>query len=200
MVDVHQARAVDRFELTEFLPGVLAIVRPLEVGPRAVGERHTGAVGHHVPDGGAVLAVAGVLRQVVADPVVEGEASAFHQHVHHGRGDRLGGGVHAERRLRRHRHQFGARWIRGSVSPRVADGAIEDDAAVVAQAQLDRRLHARPVPVLDGTPDALHRGRGQRGVILLADGGHCRKVRRHRDPPVRVGGHDIRCRVAPRCC
>jgi hypothetical protein len=34
--------------------------------------------------------VTGVARQVVADPVVEGERAALDEHVHHRAGDRLG--------------------------------------------------------------------------------------------------------------
>ncbi len=117
VVDVHQARPVDRLQFAEHLAGVLAVVHAVEVRPRPGGERHARAVGHHVPDRGAVLAVAGVGGQVVADPVVEREDAAFDEHVHDGRGDRLGRGVHAERRFRCDRQPFRRRADRRARCP-----------------------------------------------------------------------------------
>ena len=121
VVDVHQARPVQRLQFAELLPGVLAVVHAFEVGPGSAGDRDARAVGHHVPDRGAVLAVAGVGRQVVAHAVVEREFSPFDQHVHDRRRDRLGRRVRAERRFRCDRHLFGVRRIGRRVTPAVAD-------------------------------------------------------------------------------
>ena len=90
-------------------------------------EGNARAVGQHVPDGGAVLAVAGVGRQVLADPVVEREDAALGQQVHDRRRHGLGRGVHAERRLGGHRDLLGVGRIVGSVAPAVADRPVEDD-------------------------------------------------------------------------
>ena len=187
VIDVHQARPVDRLEVAEHLAGVLAVVHALEVGLRARRERDARAVGHHVPDGGAVLAVAGVGRQVVAHPVVEREHPAFDEHVHDRGRHRLGRGVHAERRLRGDRDLLGVRRILGTVAPAVPDRPVQHDLALVPQADLDRRVHARPVPVPCGLPDPLD-GRGvDPGVVLSADRRDGVEV--GGDPDPSVGGH-----------
>jgi len=90
VVDVHQARAVDRSQVTELLLRICMVVRALEVGPWSGRERDTCTVGDHVPDGGAVFTVAGVGRDVLTDPIVEREVAALDEHVDDGRGDRLG--------------------------------------------------------------------------------------------------------------
>src|SRR6185436_2671578 len=71
VVDVHHSRWVDGPQVSEHFTGVFAVVHPLQVGLGTGSEGNARAVGQHVPDGGAVLAVAGVGRQVLADPVVE---------------------------------------------------------------------------------------------------------------------------------
>ena len=175
---------VNRLQFAELAAGVLGVVHPVEVRPRPGRERHARAVGHHVPDRGAVLAVARVGGQVLADPVVEREGAPLDQHVHDGRRDRLGGRERAERRLRGDRHLLRVGRIIGGVAPAVPDRPVQDHLPVVAQAQLDRRVHARRIPVPGRLPDPLDGGRVDLGVVLGADGGDCVEVGRNTDSAV----------------
>src|ERR1700733_9634465 len=84
VVDVHEPRPVQRAQVAELFLRVLVIIGPFEVRPGSGRKRHAGAVSDHVPDRGAVLAVAGVRRYVLADPVVEGELTALDEHGHDG--------------------------------------------------------------------------------------------------------------------
>lgn len=143
-----------------------------------------------------MLAVTGVAGQVIADPVVEGELSAFDEHVHHGRGDRLGRRIHAERGLRAHRHLFAARRVGGAVAACVPDGAVEHHPALVADAQLDGRMQPGPIPVAGGLPDPVERCGIQAGAVFVADGGDGVQV--GGNPDAAGFAHDVRCSVAVR--
>ena len=201
MVNVHPAGPVERPQLGEHLLCVLVIVGALEIGLGPGGKRHACAVGQDVPDRGAVLAVAGVAGQVFAHSVVEGEHSLINQHVDHGRGNALGGRIHAEGCVRRDGDLFGVGGIGRGVAPAVADGAVEDDAPVLPDAQLDRRMHAGPVPVPCRLPDPLDGGfvywRVDFGVVFFTDYRHGVQVYRHPDLAVlRRVPHSLRAYVA----
>ena len=111
---------------------------------------------------------------------------AFDEHVHDGRGDRLGRRVHAERSLGGDGNLFGVGRIVGTVAPAVPDGAVQHDLPVVPQAHLDRRMHAGGVPVPRRRPDPLDGGRVDAGVVLGADVGHGVEVGGDADPAVSV--------------
>ena len=113
--------------------------------------------------------------------------SPLDEHVHDGRGDGLGRGVHAERRVRRDGDLLGVGRIGGRVSPAVADRAVEHDAPVLSDAQLDRRVHAGLVPVARGLPDPFDGGAVDFGVVLFADRRHGVQV--GRDADLAVGCH-----------
>ena len=73
VVDVHQSRPVQRPQLPSCSWAYSWSSARLQVRPGPGGEGHAGAVGQHVPDRGAVLAVTRVAGDVLADPVVERE-------------------------------------------------------------------------------------------------------------------------------
>jgi hypothetical protein len=195
VVDVHQARSVDRPQITELLLRVFVVVRALEVGLGSGGERDARTVGDHVPDGGAVFAMAGVGRDVFADPIIEGELAAFDEHVHDRRGDRLGRRVDAERCIGFDRDLLGVRRVGRSIAPAVPDRPVQHDLAVVSQAHLDRRMHAGLIPVAGGFPDPLDDPRVDPGVVLVADRGYRVEVFWHPDSALRVV-HAVRVRGA----
>ena len=181
MIDVQQTRPVDRFEFAQFLAGVVAVVHPPQIRTWPGCERHTGTVCQHVTDGGALLAVSGVVGQVVADPVVKSERPSFDEHVDHRRADRLGRRVHTERGSGGDRNLLGANRIGGSVAPAVPDRAVEHHSPVVTQTQLDRGLHPGPVPMPRCVPDLFDRDRVECAGFLVADVGDGLEVGRHAD-------------------
>jgi len=143
--------------------------------------------------------VAGVAGQVIADAVVEREASTFDEHVNDGRGDGFGRRIRAERHFGCDRNLFGIGWIIGAVAPAVPDRAVEHDPTVVSQAQLDRRVHPGPIPMPHGLPDPLDGCRVDGGVVLFANRRHGIKV--CRDPDSAVRGHGcFLCKVADKWC
>ena len=200
VVDVHQAGPVDRLHPAQHVAGVLTVVHPFEIGLGPRRERDARTVGHHMTNGGAVLAVAGVIRQVVTHPVLQREGAALDQHVGHRGGDRLGRGVHAERGAGADRDVFGINGIGGSVAPAVADGTIEDHLSVATQADLDGRLHAGGVPVPRGIPDSLHGNGIDLGVIFLGAIGDGLQIDGHTDAALVGHGCSFRSTAARWCC
>jgi hypothetical protein len=71
----------------------------------------------------------------------------------HGR-HRLGGREDVEGRLGGARHLRGVRRVVRAVAGGVPDGAVDQDAALAADAELDRGMDAAAVEALDGLPDA----------------------------------------------
>ncbi len=97
--------------------------------------------------GGVLLAVAAVRRQVAADRVVEMQLALFGQMMHQHGGDRFRGGKQA------HRGLGGEQALAHRVG--VADCPVQEHAAPAAQAQRDARAHAAPVEPPRGPPDRL---------------------------------------------
>ena len=80
---------------------------------------------------------------------------------------------------------------RRGVAPAVPDRPVEHDFAVVPQAELDRRVHSRLIPVPGGLPDPFD-GRGvDAGVVFVADRGDGLKICRDADRALQVilAGH-----------
>ena len=196
MVDVHQTGPVNGFEFAEPGPGVVAVVHPPNIRTRPRREGHTGAVGHDVTDRGAFLAVPGVARQVIADPVVERERPALDEHVNHGGTDRLGCRVHTERGVGADWNPVGIGGIVGAVAPGVSDRPVEHHGSVVSQAELDCGLHPGAVPVPRCFPDPVDRRGIEAAGVFGADGGDGIEVAR--DSDASVASHCCRCRVALR--
>ena len=101
------------------------------------------------------LPTAGKLRAIVGYRIHQVNQPLFRQHVHQQRGNRLGCGEVADRRLRGHRNPDRIRGIVRPVAGGVANGAMQDLFAPVANRNLDTRVYAGPVKPLNTAPDRL---------------------------------------------
>ena len=127
-----------------------------------------------VADANPVLSMSAKGREVVHDPVGEGQLQVLGQGVDHGRSEELGGAEEVEERVRR---GDGAGGTLGRVLD-VSDGAIQDHGAPMSDAQSDGGVQPGLVEALGLGPDGLQL-EGRRA--LLADARQrCRIAKWHR--------------------
>ena len=105
-------------------------------------------------DGDGLLAVGGVLGDVLAHAVADVQQPALVEQVGHDGGHRLGCRVDHERRLGRGRRARRVLAVRRPVAACMANRSVEHDLTVAAHAQRDRGIEATAVEALHPAPDA----------------------------------------------
>ena len=106
------------------------------------------------------------LRAVVGDGIHQVDQALFRQHVHKQCRHRLGGGEVADRSISRHRNLGGVARVMGAIATGMANRPVQNLLTLVADGNLDTRVHAGPVKALDAAPQGINR--------FLTDTGSCR--------------------------
>ena len=116
---------------------------------------HPRAVAEQLLDRDGLLAVDGVLGDVLAHAVVDVQQPALLEQVGHDGGHHLGCREDHKRRLRRGQRARRVLAVRRPIAACMANGAVEHDLTVAAHAQRDRGIEAAAVEALHQRPDAL---------------------------------------------